>query len=67
MLVFINSQSQNIPDGVDTVGKLLDHLRISRQGTGVGVNNRLIQARDWDNTAIHEEDRIMIISATYGG
>lgn len=67
MRVYINSKMQEIPDSVDTIGKLIDHLGIPRQGTGIGLNNRLVTARDWDATTLSEDDRVMIISATYGG
>lgn len=67
MIVFINSTSENIPDEINTVGKLMDFKRISRQGTGVGLNGKLVPARDWDATNLKADDRIMVISATYGG
>lgn len=67
LTIFINSKSEQIPDNVDTVGKVLDHLRIKRQGTGIGLNNHLVAAKDWDNTQVKEGDRVMIISAAYGG
>lgn len=67
MTVYINSELKVIPEDISTVGKLVDHLRISRHGTGVGLNNRLIPSSAWDNTYLKENDRIMIVSATYGG
>lgn len=67
MLIFINSSSQTVPDDVNTVGKVLDYIKISRQGTGVGLNNRLVPARDWDHTTLKPEDKLLVISATYGG
>lgn len=67
MQIYINSTFTVVPDSINTVGKLLDFKKVSRQGTGVGINNRLVKAVDWDSTPIKEEDRIMIVSATYGG
>lgn len=67
MLIYINSQATEVPDNVNTIGKLLDHLHVSREGTGVGINNHLTVACNWDKTEIHPEDRIMMISATFGG
>lgn len=67
MKLFINSSLKNIPMEIDTIGKLLDYLNITRQGTGVGLNNTLVKASAWDLTHLKDEDRITIISATYGG
>lgn len=67
MILYINSKLEEIPQNVDTVGKLLDYLKVSRNGTGVGINNRLVTAKDWDKTFLRNEDRVMIISAAYGG
>lgn len=67
MKIFVNSTTKQVPEDVNTVGKLLDYLRMSRQGTGVGINNRLVASKDWDKTPIKEDDRLTVISATYGG
>ena len=67
MLLFINNSPVEVPDSIKTIGTLLDHLRIKRQGTGVGINSRLVKAADLDNTPLKAEDRLTIISATYGG
>lgn len=67
MIIYINSKPKEIPDDVNTVEKLLEYLRIPRNGTGIGINNNLITACSWNKTVIKPEDRIMMISATYGG
>lgn len=67
MIVYLNSEIKEIPEEVDTVGKLLDFFRIARTGTGVGINNRLVMAKDWDATRICPNDRLTVISATFGG
>lgn len=67
MLVFVNSKATNIPKEVNTVSRLLDFLRIPKTGTGIGINNNIVLAKNWDSTEIKEEYRIIIISASYGG
>lgn len=67
MHLYINSEYREIPDNINTIGKLLPFLNIPVQGTGVAVNNHLVVARNWESARINEDDRIMIISATYGG
>lgn len=67
MRVYINSSSREIPKEIDTVSKLLDYMKVSKTGTGVGVNNRLVPSRDWDFQRLEEDDRITVITAAYGG
>lgn len=67
MKIYINSTLREIPEYVHTVSELLEFLRIPKTGTGVGINNRLVVAREWDMTRLNDQDRVMIISATYGG
>lgn len=67
MKIYINSNPQDVPDEVNTVGRLIDFLKISRGGTGIGIDNRIITAANWDSTPIKENDHVTVISATYGG
>lgn len=67
MTLYINSKQETVPDTVNTVAKLLNHLGIKPNGTGVGINNRLIVSRNWETTTLQEDDHVMIISAAYGG
>lgn len=67
MILYINSKPQEVPDTASTIGKVIDYLRISRQGTGIGLNNRLVPSVEWDKTPVRNEDRLMIISAAFGG
>lgn len=67
MKIFVNSESRIIPDDVKTVAELLKYLSIPEEGTGVGINNRLIVHRNWNVTTLEENDNVVIISATYGG
>lgn len=67
MIIYINSSPRDIPENCRTVGNLLDFLNIKRGGTGIGLNNRLVPSREWDSTFLKNEDRVMIISAAYGG
>ena len=57
----------NVPAEITTIGRLIDYLKISRQGTGVGLNSHLVPNQKWDMTPIRENDSLVIISATYGG
>lgn len=67
MNIILNSKSTNVPDHCSTVGEILDFLDISRKGTGVGVNNKLVKASDWDSFKVNEGDSLTVITAAYGG
>ena len=67
MNIYVNSKLQVVPKEIDTLGKLIDFLRIPRGGTGIGLNNKLILSKVWDSTPLHPDDRVMIIAAAYGG
>lgn len=67
MKLYINANLQEFPDSVSTVAQLLEYLHIPAEGTGVGINNRVILASDRKSTPLQEGDRVTIISATYGG
>lgn len=67
MIIYINEQPKEIPDDINSIGKLLDFIHVKHGGTGVGHNSRLVKASEWDSTFISNNDRVLIISATYGG
>lgn len=67
MTLYINSSRKDLPDDVNTVGKVIDHLQISRRGTGVAVNSQLVPAKEWDKKQLNEGDSLTVISAAYGG
>lgn len=67
MIIYINSRPESIPAGIDTVAKVMEYLKISIHGTGVGLNGRLIPSKNWESTKLKEDDRLMVISAAYGG
>lgn len=67
MLIFINSVSKDIPKDINTIERLVEFLGTPRQGTGIALNGHLIPSREWISTPIHDEDRLTVISATYGG
>lgn len=67
MKVYINSSLKEIPETVDSVKKLLEFLHYPINGTGVGINNHLIKAAEWDTVTVKEDDHVVIITASFGG
>lgn len=67
MLIFINNNPQKIDRDSCSIKDLLLSLDIPDKGVGVGVNNKLIKAKDWNAYSLNDGDRVTIIKATYGG
>lgn len=67
MTVYINSKQTELPDTVGNLAQLLAFLNVPSKGTGIAVNNKMVKAIDWDHSFLKPEDRVLIISATFGG
>ncbi len=67
MDVVINSTPESLPETVKTVEELLAFKGIPAQGTAVAINNCLVKAADRAERLLEEGDKIVIISAAYGG
>lgn len=37
------------------------------RGVAIAVNGRVVRRREWETTAVHEDDRIEIVRAMQGG
>lgn len=46
---------------------LLSGLNIEISGIAVAVNQHIISKSDWKNTALNNNDEVLIIKATQGG
>lgn len=67
MKIFLNNTPVNIPGNDVTVLALVQYKDISRNGTAVSVNDRLIRQSDWETAKLKDGDRVVIISAAFGG
>ena len=67
MLVYVNNEAVTIDDNENSVSDLLRLLNKGTKGLGVGINNKLVKAKDWDSTRLRQYDRVTLISASYGG
>lgn len=67
MKIFLNNAPVNLSGPDVTLLALIQERGISRNGTAVSVNDRLIRQIDWETTKLKDGDRIVIISAAFGG
>lgn len=67
MHIYINDILEVIPDNITDVEKLVKHKEIPSAGTAIAINGKLAKRENWGITPLKEDDRLMVISATYGG
>lgn len=62
MTLTINDKATEVAEGAT-----LASLGISEKGTAVAVNGKLVRREAWDETVLADGDKLIIISAAYGG
>lgn len=66
MRIIVNDEPRAIPDGT-TVAALVEHLGLAGSPCAVEVNNTLVPKAERDETTLHENDRVEIVSLVGGG
>lgn len=67
MILYINDKEEVFKSAELTLGELLAARDVPASGTATALNGRLVTRDKWDVTLLKDGDRIMIISAAYGG
>lgn len=67
MNITLNDKNIELPGNCLTIQDLLQHQGIMTAGTAVSVNDRIVRHADWPRTGLAEGDRVVIISAAFGG
>lgn len=69
MEIILNNQQKSFSNQSSlTVQQLLDIIMPEKQkGIAVAISNRVVPKNEWNNTAIKQNDDVMIIKATQGG
>ncbi len=67
MILYINDKEELIKATELSLSELLASHSIPTSGTAVALNGRLVTRDKWDTVLLKNMDRIMIISAAYGG
>ncbi len=65
--VHVNDQPHTVPKGAKLQGLLEGMALSARQGMAVAVNDRVVPRACWDEQALHEGDRVLVIQASQGG
>lgn len=67
MTVYINNEAVRLPSENMTVAELLTWRHKDRGGTAVAVNDKIVKRAQQEMTYLKEDDKITLISATFGG
>jgi sulfur carrier protein len=62
----VNGERRSVPE-VPNVLELLRNLGISENHVAVELNRDIIRRRDWENTPVHDQDKVEIVQFVGGG
>ncbi|WP_297242499.1 sulfur carrier protein ThiS [Prevotella sp.] len=65
MKIRINNKETDVQ--AESLLDLAKELSLPERGVAVAVNNRMIPRTDWQQTALKDDDNIVIIKAVCGG
>lgn len=67
MTIELNNKTFELPAECRTIHDLVALKNIPQGGTAISVNDRLVRHADWASTELNDNDRVIIISAAFGG
>ncbi len=65
MNIILNHKDQVIQS--NTIGGLIEELSIETKGVAIALNNKVVARNEWQSTPLAEGDKIVIVSAVFGG
>ena len=66
MQLFINGGEQSF-SGVGTLAELIDHLGMQGDRVAVELNQEIVPRAQWNDTNLHDGDRLEIVHFVGGG
>ncbi|MFI3268750.1 MAG: sulfur carrier protein ThiS [Rikenellaceae bacterium] len=63
--IILNNQQHTVRS--QTLQQLIEEFKIETQGVAIGINNQVIARQLWNETQINDGDKIVIVSAVFGG
>ncbi len=65
MNITLNHKEQTIQS--TTIDGLIEEFSIETKGVAIALNNRVIPRSNWGATKLNEGDKVVIVSAVFGG
>lgn len=66
MRVYINGESKEV-QGTPTLAELITQLDLPAARIAVELNREVVRRSDWNNTVLHDGDRVEIVHFVGGG
>ncbi len=66
MRVYINGESREF-SGTPSLAELINQLELPVARIAVEVNREVVRRSDWEQTVVHDEDRIEVVHFVGGG
>jgi len=66
MVLHINGEEKEFPEGL-TLAALIAQLGMKPDRVAVELNLSIVQRRNWDNTTLHNGDKLEIVHFVGGG
>lgn len=67
MKITVNNKEMDLPADEITIKKFLSMREIPENGTAVSVNDSLVCHDCWESATLRDGDKVLIISAAFGG
>ena len=65
MNIVINNKATETQ--AQNVQALADELALPQKGVAIAIANKMVPRGEWESTALHENDNVVIIKAACGG
>lgn len=65
MNIVINNRATETQ--AQNVQALADELALPQKGVAIAIANKMVPRGEWESTALHENDNVVIIKAACGG
>ena len=65
MNIIINNKATETQ--AQNVQALADELALPQKGVAIAIANKMVPRGEWESTALHENDNVVIIKAACGG
>lgn len=66
-VISVNGEARELPDTGLTLDRLVATLTAARSGVAAALNETVVPRGQWPATALHDGDRVEVLTAVQGG
>lgn len=67
MTIIYNNETLKLPQDNMTISELAKWKEIPSQGAAIALNDTLIKKNSWETTELKDMDKVVVITAAFGG